>query len=111
MQNKTLSTKNLFRELKFEKNYESFSEFYDTNKKEIYRSIIDLFSEFKKTRKRILTLKISAQIMGLDWDTDFNFRKEESIVLQRDLMPFFEDNEDYETCSEILNLHKELTCY
>lgn len=111
MLNKTLSTKNLFKELKYEKNYESFGDFYDTNKREIYKSIIELFGEFKKTRKRILTLKISAKITGLDWDTDFNFRKEELIVLQRDIMPFFEDTEDYETCSEILNLHKELTCH
>ena len=33
----------------------------------------------------------------------------EDFVLKRDLMPFFESNEDYETCSEIISLTKDLT--
>jgi hypothetical protein len=52
---------------------------------------------------------VSANIKGLEWDTEFNFTKNESFVLKRDLMPFFEDNEDYETCSEIISLSKDLT--
>ena len=59
--------------------------------------------------KKKLTLFVSAKIRGLEWDTEFNFHKEESVVLKRDLMPFFEEIEDYETCNEINNLYKELT--
>ena len=33
----------------------------------------------------------------------------EDFVLKRDLMPYFEEIEDYETCNEINNLYKELT--
>jgi len=75
----------------------------------IYKSIIDIFLEFKKTRKKTLTLNISAKIKGMDWDTEFTFNRDETIVLKRDVLPYFEDIEDYESCSEILNLYKDLT--
>ena len=100
----TKRNQNIFKELKIEGKYYEFNDFYDSNKELIYKSIIELFHEFKKTRKKTLTLYVSAKIKGLEWDTEFNFTKNESFVLKRDLMPFFEDNEDYETCSEILSL-------
>jgi hypothetical protein len=104
----TKRNQNIFKELKIEGKYNEFNDFYDSNKELIYKSIIELFHEFKKTRKKTLTLYVSAKIKGLEWDTEFNFTKNESFVLKRDLMPFFEDNEDYETCSEILSLTKDL---
>ena len=89
--------------------YSEFSDFYDVNKELIYHSIIDIFTEFKTTRKKILKLYISSKIQGLDWDTEFNFTRNDIIVLRRDIMPYFEDVEDYETCDKILKLYKELT--
>jgi hypothetical protein len=44
-----------------------------------------------------------------EWDTEFNFSRQESVVLSRDILPYFEQNEDYEVCAEILKLKKELT--
>jgi len=98
-----------FKSLELKGKYDDFSDFYDHNKKIIYESILDVFKEFKTTRKKKLTLFVSAKIKGLEWDTEFNFHKEEAVVLKRDLMPFFEEIEDYETCGEINNLYKELT--
>ena len=98
-----------FKKLKIEGNYGEFKDFYDGNKEVIYKSIIELFNEFKKSRKRTLTLCIEAKIKGLDWDTEFNFTKKESFILKRDVMPYFEEIEDYETCGEIINLHNQLT--
>ncbi len=89
--------------------YEEFSDFYDTNKETIYKSIIELFKEFKTTKKGLLTLHLWAKIGGLEWDTEFTFSKEESIVLTRDILPYFEEIEDFETCQQILDLKKELT--
>ena len=105
----TRRNQNTFKELKIEGRYNEFNDFYDANKELIYKSIIELFTEFKNTRKKTLTLYVSAKIKGLEWDTEFNFTKNESFVLKRDIMPFFEDNEDYETCSEIISLAKDLT--
>lgn len=104
-----LTKKIPFKSLELKGKFKDFTDFYDDNKETIYKSILDVFKEFKKTNEKTLTLYISAKISGLSWDTEFNFNKEEAIVLKRDLMPFFEDIEDYETCNEIKNLYKDLT--
>jgi hypothetical protein len=98
-----------YKRLVFKGKYNEFKDFYDENKEMIYKSIIEVFQGFKNTRKKSLSLYISAKIKGLEWDTEFNFKKDECIILKRDLMPYFEQTEDYETCSEIISLHKDLT--
>jgi len=95
--------------LTFGKKYKTYDDFYDENKPIIYKSIINIFKEFKKSRKKILTLQLNAIIEGIDWETQLNFNKDEYIVLKRDLMPYFESVEDYEICGEINNLYKEFT--
>ena len=102
-------TLNIFKKLNFDGRYNDFNDFYSENKTEIYKTIIEIFAEFKKTKKKSLNLQISAKIKGLDWDTEFNFKRDETIILTRDVMPYFENIEDYETCSEIFSLNKELT--
>jgi len=96
--------------LVFTGKYKEFTDFYDENKESIYRSIIELFKRFDNSNneKKTLTLSIFAKISNLDWDTEFNFTKSESIILKRDMMPYFEKIEDYETCGEICELYKSL---
>jgi hypothetical protein len=89
--------------------YEDFTDFYDVNKKPIYENIVEIFKGFKTTKKRILTLYIQAKIQGLEWDTEFKFNRRETVVLMRDVLPFFESIEDYEKCIEIKNLYELLT--
>jgi hypothetical protein len=98
-----------FISLIYKQKYMTYDEFYDEHKTEIYKSILEIFKKFKTTRKKSLCLYLSAKIQSVDWDTEFHFHKDESIVLKRDLMPYFEKIEDYETCDEIKNLYKELT--
>jgi hypothetical protein len=88
--------------------YNDFSDFYDVNKVVIYKNILNLFSQFKKKEKNELVLTISAKIKGLDWETDLNFKRKEMNVLVRDIMPYFEQIEDYETCDKICKLYKTL---
>lgn len=97
------------KELIFEGKYKEFSDFYDKNKEIIYRSILELFDEFKTTKKKVVQLYIYSKIQGLDWDTEFNFSRKDTIVLTRDILPYFEDVEDYETCDKIIKLSKDLT--
>ena len=89
--------------------YKGWKSFYEPNKEEIYKSIIEIFEEFKNTRKKSLVLRLSAKFKNADWNTEFEFHRSETIVLKRDILPYFEENEDYEMCSQVLNLHKELT--
>jgi hypothetical protein len=89
--------------------YPEFGDFYDENKELIYKSIVDVFDGFKTSRKKVLNLYIWSRIQGLEWDTEFNFTRKDTIVLTRDILPYFENIEDYEMCDKILKLYKELT--
>lgn len=98
-----------FKELIINGLYKDWKSFYEPNKEEIYKSIIEIFEEFKNTKKRSLILRMSAKFKNTDWNTEFEFHRSETIVLKRDILPFFEETEDYETCSKVINLHKDLT--
>lgn len=98
-----------FKELIINGLYKDWKSFYEPNKEEIYKSIIEIFEEFKNTKKRSLILRMSAKFKNADWNTEFEFHRSETIVLKRDILPFFEETEDYETCSKVINLHKDLT--
>jgi hypothetical protein len=89
--------------------YSEFTDFYDTNKVKIYKNIINLFGTFKNKDKNELILVLSAKIMDLDWETELKFGRQEITVLIKDLIPYFESVEDYETCGEIHNLYLELS--
>ena len=89
--------------------YKDFTDFYDTNKKPIYENIVEVFKGFQDSKKRVLSLYIQAIIQGMEWDTEFKFNRNETIVLTRDVLPFFEEIEDYEKCQEIKNLYEDLT--
>lgn len=94
--------------IKLEKDYESFKMFYDENIILIYKSVINLFELFKNKRKKVIKLSVDAKIDGLNWGTDFVYRRTDINILTRDLLPYFEHIEDYETCVQIRDLYKEL---
>lgn len=98
-------TKN-FQNLTFKKKFKSYNEFHNENKNKIYKSIVNLFKEFTNTNIKSLSLSIDANIEGIEWNTELHFNRNEINVLKKDIMPYFEDIEDYEMCSEIINLTK-----
>lgn len=103
------NTDEVFNSLIFKGKYEGFTDFYDVNKREIYMSIIKIFEEFEKTKKNSLILHVNAEIRGVEWDTEFLFQRDESIILVRDVIPYFEENEEYEICQGIKKIHESLT--
>lgn len=107
---KTAPKEQPHKELIFKGKYNDFKDFYDINKETIYKSIIEIFEDFNQLKNtKELSLRIAAKIKGLEWDTKFDFKRVESIVLTRDIIPYFEEIEDYETCRHVHKLHKELT--
>jgi len=107
-----MTTKNnetSIKKLSIKGKYSGFTDFYDINKVKIYKNIINLFGSLKNKDKNNLILVLSAKIMDLDWETELKFSRQEIIVLIRDLIPYFESVEDYETCGEIHNLYLELS--
>ena len=94
--------------------YKSFEDFLDKNKPLIYGGVVDSFKQLLTTRKREIKFVVNASLLLdkndlMDWKTEFQLSKKEPEILIDHIMPYFEDIEDYEKCSEILNLYKSLT--
>ena len=86
--------------------YSDFDSFMDANREKIYRGIIEIFNELKFSKKKSLSMELFANINGFNWDSEFSFTQDDAIVLTRDLIPYFQDIEDYETCTEIMKLYR-----
>ncbi len=110
MQSKQLSKPKdtVIKKLILKQNYKGFGDFYSVNKELIYRTLANLFKSLKRKDKNIVILVLGAKINGLQWETELKFKRQESIVLVRDILPFFEENEDYETCGEITETYNKI---
>jgi hypothetical protein len=103
-----------FKELNFKDEYNSYFEFYNINKPVIYEAIVCVFEEFKrisnknKNNDRVIILRLDVTIEGVQWSNNLGFTSEQYFVLKRDILPYFEENENYEICDRILKLHNEL---
>ncbi len=97
------------KELIFNQNYNGFNHFYDENKNMIYKSLLELFEELRNENQDLLTLSIHAIIENIEWKTDMEFKRSNKKILTKEMMSYFEEIEDYESCQKIINLYKELT--
>lgn len=95
--------------LTFPKKYETYFEFAEDTREDIYLSIYRLMNTLNIQNIEEVKLVISAKVEGIDWNTDFTIKKEDSILITRDLIPFFEKKEDYEMCKKLKELHNSLT--
>lgn len=98
----------VIKKLIIKQDYDGFTEFYNINKEIIYRTLANLFKSLKRKDKQNVVLVLGARINGLQWETELKFKKQESIVLVRDILPFFEEAEDYETCGEITDTYNKI---
>lgn len=94
--------------------YKSFEDFLDKNKTLIYTGVVDSFKHLKSGRKRQIKFVVNASLLMsknevVDWKTEFLLYKKEPKILIDHIMPYFEEIEDYEMCSEILNLYNDFT--
>jgi hypothetical protein len=97
-----------FIKLEIDENYQDFNEFYQKNKETIYRNIITLFKGLTKTKKRYLKLLVHSKIEGFTWGTEFVFDKSQKLILINDILPFFENIEEYEICAEIMSIYNSI---
>jgi hypothetical protein len=100
--------KEYFISLDLDNNYQSFDHYYTDSKEIIFQSIVKLFKGFLDTDKNELILHIISSIEGLAWETDFTFTRDQYEILKRDVLPYFEDSEDFDTCIQIRELYKKL---
>ena len=90
------------------KPYSNFRSLYDDNRREIYFNIVKIFDELTRTHKKSLILSIKSDLGGLNWDTEFKFLKTDYEILSDAILDFFEDNEEYEICNDIIDIIKKL---
>jgi hypothetical protein len=90
----TKKTQTPFIKMYIKGSYDNFDDFYDVNKKPIYENLFLLFEGFKNIKNKSLTLYVQAIIKGIEWDTEFKYHRDETILLTRDLIPYFESIED-----------------
>lgn len=90
--------------VKYEKDYEDFNAFNSECEEKIYRKMIDVYEELKKSNEKEKKLIFVAKINGIIFDTNFVISKSHLMTLKEVILPFFESVEDYETCDKILNL-------
>ena len=93
--------------LEVEGEYQSYVDFYKKNKNIIYKKIIDLFREIPNSKKERLLLLISAHI-PYQFTSLTDYGKTDKDILTHLFIPYFERNEEYELCSEILELHNRI---
>jgi len=94
--------------------YNSFEDFLDKNKPLIYGGVVDSFKHLITTRKKEIKFVVNASLLLskgeiMDWKTEFQLSKKDPDILIDHVIPYFEDIEDYEKCSEIISLYKSLT--
>lgn len=95
-------------QISIDKDYADFKDFYDNNKDTIYRNLVELFKRLLENGTPSQTLFISAKIQGIPWNTDFTMDKKSKQTLVENIIPYFEETEDYEFCAEILDIYNRL---
>ena len=101
-------TKTPFIKLYIKGYYKTSNDFLNVNKEKVYRSVIELYKGFLTNKKKTLTLYIQAMIVGNEWDVEYTYSRNNTKVLDEIIIPYFMNIEDYETCTEILQLKKNL---
>jgi len=103
-----ISNQDPYIKMVIDENYKDFNDFYQNNKETIYKNIINLFKGLTKTRKRYLKLLVHSKVEGFTWGTEFVFDKSQKLILMNDILPFFEEQEEYEICGDIVKLYNSL---
>lgn len=88
--------------------YDNFTDYFEENKKEIYLNIIKTFEGFLNNRKKILTIYIYGIISLYSWESEIKINRSDIDFLIENLIPYFENIEDYETCGKVVELYNNL---
>jgi hypothetical protein len=91
-----------------DKNYSDFQSFYKDEKRTVYLGYIDAFEMLINLKCPIIPIKVHYLIEGQEYFTHLKAEKNNSIRLIENILPFFEQLEEYETCSKIIKLHKSI---
>lgn len=97
--------------LDISENYSTFGEFYFTNKLLIFKTLLNGYKKLSDNLDLTITIKIKARVEEINFETTFILTKDNDEVIERLMnmyLPYFEENEDYETCDEIKKMYKKI---
>jgi len=89
---------------RIEDNYPGFGEFYSDCKDSIYRKFVTVWEEMLESGDKKAELVISACVDDHEFETTFNISAENLGLLTEVICKYFEEIEDYETCSKIMKI-------
>jgi len=92
--------------LSFNESYDDFDSFMDDNRESIYRTILRSFIELKEYDS--VTINIHGFIADGEVKSVLNYTKENSNILIDVINPYFENIEEYETCTVVMKIYNEL---
>lgn len=90
----------------FSDEYHSYNDFYDENKKTIYKKIVDVFEYLIDNNLEEHTIHLFAKIGSFSWSSDIIFRIKDKDILEDFILQYFEETEEYEYCQKIKELLK-----
>jgi hypothetical protein len=91
-------------DINFNEEFDSYFDFYESNKMIIYKKIVDTYEFMKENNVDSHVIHLSAKISGFYWSTDVIFRNEDKELLYEHVLKYFEEKEEYEYCQKIKEL-------
>ena len=89
------------------KKYYNFESFYEDNKDTIYKGIVSLYEQLSKRKDGSLKIVVKSSIENTP-DANLIFDKSDTNVLMKFILPYYENNENYEMCGHIMKIYKKL---
>lgn len=89
-----------------EQNYSTFQDFYKNEKPKIYKKIAEIFEDSLRQDNEVKLL-VLAKVNGIIFDTTFTISKNSRSLLTDNVIPYFEQTEEYEICGRLLKILSE----
>jgi hypothetical protein len=99
-----METNNQIEEIKFEVNYPGFSEFQADCMDRIYRKFLFVYETLYLSGIETKKMVVHAKIDGVVFDSVFEISRENTDLLTDTICKYFEEIEEYETCSKIMKM-------
>jgi len=89
-------------------NYPNYPTFYNAEKKQIYLGYVEMFKKLARSIDKDKQLTVIYHIEEQSFTTNLVVNRNKIGVLKSNILPFFEQLEEYEICSDIVELYDSL---
>jgi hypothetical protein len=90
--------------INFDEEYDDFTSFLNDAKDTIYRATYKAFNDLRLGIETV-QIVVQAHVDETDFESVLEYTESDADVLKDVIIPYFEQKEDYETCSKILAIY------